>query len=137
MKCGTIAPERQRPLDMLNRELLTRDAVRAALEPTSDCPTIEELEAFASDRPAAANRFAKHFETCTYCQTEVQLLKKFLAADVVAQTPDAAKAAELLRSRSKQIFRQAFPVPEPTPWWKSAFTVRRMAQVSLAMAALL
>jgi len=95
------------------------------------------LEAFASDRPAAANRFAKHFETCTYCQTEVQLFKKFLAADVVAQTPDAAKAAELLRSRSKQIFRQAFPVPEPTPWWKSAFTVRRMAQVSLAMAALL
>src|SRR5215472_16710299 len=128
MRCGTIAPKRQRPLDMLNREPLTRDAVRAALEPTSDCPTIEELEAFACDRPAAVNRFAKHWEACTYCQTEVQLFKKFLAGDAVAEGPSAAKAAEQLRRRSKQIFREAFPPPEPPPWWKSAFTLRRMAQ---------
>ena len=121
---------------MLNREPLTQDAVRAALEPTNDCPTIEELESFTSGRPAA-NRLAKHLQTCTYCQTEVHLLKNFLAEDALAQAPDAAKAVEQLRKRSKQIFRQAFPPPEPTPWWKSALTVRRMAQASLAMAALL
>jgi hypothetical protein len=95
------------------------------------------LESFASGRPPATNRLAKHFETCTYCQTEVHLLKKFLAEDALAQEPDAAIAAEQLRKRSKQIFRQAFPVPEPTPWWRPAFTMTRMAQASLAMAAVL
>jgi hypothetical protein len=95
------------------------------------------LESFASSRPAAGNHLAKHLQTCTYCQTELHLLKKFLAEDAVAQAPAAANAAEQLRKRSKQIFRQAFPAPEPAPWWKSAFTVKRMAQAALAMAAVL
>jgi hypothetical protein len=63
----------------------------------------------------------------------VHLLKTFLAGE----TPDAAKAAERLRSRSKQVFRQAFFLPEPRSWWKPTFTVRGMAQASLAMAAVL
>jgi hypothetical protein len=118
---------------MLNREPLTQEAVRAALGPTSDCPTIEELESFASGQAPAASSVGKHLQTCTYCRTEVHLLKAFLAGG----TPEAAKAAERLRSRSKQIFRQAFPVEEPRPWWKLSFTITRMAQASLAMAAVL
>jgi hypothetical protein len=104
------------------------------MEPTNDCPTLEELESFASGQTPAASNLAKHFQTCTYCQTEVHLLKMFLAGEAA---PDAAKAVEGLRVRSKEIFRQAFPVREQSPWWKSVFTVRRMAQASLAMAAVL
>ena len=122
---------------MLNKETSAQEAIRAALEPTSDCPGIEELEAFASGQVPDGSSLARHVQTCTYCQTEMHLMKTFLAPEAARPTHEAGEAAERLGSRSKEILRQAFPVRESRPWWKAAFTVRRMAQVSLAMAAVL
>jgi hypothetical protein len=121
---------------MLNKEPLAEDAIREALKATGECPGIEELEALASGQAPPANNLTQHLQACTYCQTELHLLKTFLAPEA-GGTREAGQAAERLRGRSREIFRQAFPTRESTPWWKAAFTMRRMAQASLAMAALL
>jgi len=121
---------------MLNKEQLAEVAIREALKATGDCPPIEELASFASGQAQAATSLAKHLQTCAYCQTEMHLLKTFLAPET-SRTQEASQAADRLRSRSKEIFRQAFPAIESTPWWRSVFTAKRMAQASLTMAALL
>ncbi len=122
---------------MLNREPLEQDALRAALGPTGECPTIEELESFASREPPAVSTWIGHVQACAYCQTELHLLRTFLASEAGQAAQDGSEAARLLRKRSKEIFQQAFPVRAPAAWWKSAFMMRRMAQASLAAAAIL
>jgi hypothetical protein len=122
---------------MQNRESLTEEALRRALGPTDDCPAIEELESLASGEAIATGRWSGHLQTCGYCQTELHLLKKFLLPNSGEPTQIAGKAAELLATKKKEIFKRAFPAPERVPWWRSAFAVRRVAQASFAMAAVL
>jgi hypothetical protein len=120
---------------MGNKNLLENDAFRAVLGPTRDCPSLDELSALISGERLAADNMTNHVRSCAYCRTELHLLQAFLAKQ--SDSKPEMKAAELLRQRSKHIFQQAFPMPAPTPWWKAAFTVRRLAQASLAMAAVL
>lgn len=122
---------------MLNRQPSKRDALRAALGPTEACPPLEELERFASREEPAAPALSGHVQSCPYCQTEVLLLQEFLTSQTGASSQDVSKVTGLLRARSGEIFRQAFPVPPRLPWWRTAFTVRRLAQASLATAAIL
>lgn len=119
---------------MLNRSQSEQDAFRTALGPTPACPPLEELESFASAELNAAG-LSEHVNSCAYCQTELQLLGSFLAGK--SETEGERRTAELLRSRSKEIFKQAFPAPVRPPWWKAAFTLPRLAQVSLAAAAII
>jgi hypothetical protein len=110
------------------------------LGPTQDCPQLDELESFAAGEVPAATALAGHIRSCHYCQTELQLLQTFLQgqADPASQhAVEVNKVAERLRSRSGEIIRQAFPAQERIPWWKAAFAVRRLAQASLAAAAVL
>lgn len=122
---------------MLNREPIAQDAIRTALGPTNECPTIEELEAVASGEALAVGHISEHVRACAYCQTELTLLQTFMAGNAGHTSQDSSRAAGLLRRRSKQIFEQAFPVQEPAPWWKSVFTIKRVALASLATAAIL
>ncbi len=122
---------------MLSKEPLAQDAIRAALQPTGECPRIEELEALASGEALAVRNLTGHVQACAYCQTELHLLKTFLAGEAGRKTQDARRTAALLQRRGKDIFRQAFPPSEPVSWWKTVFTIRRMAQASLAAAAIL
>jgi len=119
---------------MHNRQSLAEDALRKALGPTHDCPTIEELESLASGEAIATSRWTGHLRECAYCQTELHLLQTFLAGD---PSPKADIAAELLEKKSKDIFERAFPAPAKLTWWKSATAFRRMAQASFAAAAVL
>src|SRR5262249_4872973 len=120
-----------------NREPLAEDALRTALGPTNECPMIEELESFASGEALAVNRWTEHVRSCAYCQTELHLLRTFLLGDTAEATSEAVKTAELLKKRSKDILKRALPAPERASWWKSALSIRRMAQVSMAAAAVL
>jgi hypothetical protein len=122
---------------MRNRESLKENILRTALGPTDDCPTVEELESLASGEAIAVDRWKGHLQVCGYCQTELHLLQTFLSQEPLEATQNANQAAELLEKKSKEIFKRAFPMPAPAPWWKSVFTVRRMAQASFAAAAVL
>lgn len=119
---------------MSNRSRSAQNAFRAALGPTPACPEIEELESFASGALSASG-LSGHVNSCVYCQSELQLLSSFLAGKV--ETEGERQAAELLRSRSKEIFQHAFPAPVRQPWWKAAFTLPRLAQASLAAATII
>jgi len=107
------------------------------LGPTDECPTIEELGPLCSGDAIAASRWSGHVQVCGFCQTELHLLQTFLADRPPHATQNASNAAEILATKRKEIFKQAFPPPNSTPWWKSAFTLRRVAQASFAAAAVL
>lgn len=113
-----------------------QDVFRTALGPGKDCPPIEDLERLTSEQPVASN-VARHLESCAYCKTELQMLHAFQAGEAGQASKDVERVTELLQSRSKKILRQASVSQAPAPWWKPAFTVRRMAQASLGMAAIL
>jgi hypothetical protein len=128
---------------MAYRQLREREDLRAALGPTQDCPQLEDLQSFAAGEVPPATALAGHIHSCQYCQTELHLLQTFLqgqaepASQNAKEAKDANKVAELLRLRSGEIIRRAVPTEERIPWWKAAFTARRLAQVSLAAAAIL
>jgi len=122
---------------MQKRESMTEDILRRALGPTEDCPSIEELESLASGEAIATGRWTGHLQVCGYCRTELHLLQTFLAEKPRDATESAEQTAELLEKKRKEIFKQAFPAPVTAPWWKSAFTMRRIAQASFAAAAIL
>lgn len=124
---------------MSNNGLSEQDAFRAALGPGKDCPPIEELERLTSGpQPAAAN-VTRHLESCPYCRTELQMLHEFQRGETGQASNEVERLAELLRARSKKILRQPglIQAQVPAPRWKTAFTARRLTQVSLAMAAIL
>jgi hypothetical protein len=112
------------------------EALRTALGPGVDCPPIEDLERLTSEQPVATN-VAKHLASCSYCQTELQMLHAFQAGEAGASSQEVERVSELLRARSKTILRQPSLTQAPAPWWKAPFTMRRMAQASFAMAAIL
>ena len=122
---------------MQNRESFTEDVMRRALGPMDDCPTIEELESLASGEAIAKSRWTGHLQVCGYCQTELRMMQTFLAEKSREATPGAGTAAELLEKKRKEILKRAFLVPASVPWWKSAFTIGRIAQASFAAAAIL
>src|SRR5215469_13523579 len=121
---------------MVNRKSFEADILQTALGPDRDCPAIEELESFASE-PASQSGLAVHVKSCSYCQTELHLLQTFRAQDVGQMSDDERRTAALLQKRSQKIIRQSLPADERLPWWRAAFTMRRLAQASLAMAVIL
>lgn len=122
---------------MQNGESRTEDIVRRALGPTDECPAIEELESLSSGDAIATSRWSGHVQVCGFCQTELHLLQTFLAERRGEAAQNAGNAAEILATRRREIFKQAFPAPDSTPWWRSVFTVRRLAQASFAVASVL
>lgn len=77
---------------------------------------------------------AEHVRSCPYCQTELHLLRTFESEEASQASSEARKVDALLRKRSKEIIRQSVPAETRVPWWKAAFTMRSLAQASLAVA---
>jgi hypothetical protein len=113
-----------------------QEALRNALGPGTDCPPIEDLERLTSEQPPAPN-VARHLESCSYCQTELQMLHAFQSGETGPASKEVQRVTELLQARSKKILRQPGEAQAPVPWWKTAFTMRTMARASFAMAAVL
>jgi len=121
---------------MSNNWPTEQDAFRTALGPGTDCPPIEDLERLTSEQPPAPN-VAKHLESCSYCRTELQVLHAFQAGEAGAASKEVERVTELLQARSREIVRQATMPKASAPWWRTAFTARRISQASFAMAAIL
>ena len=122
---------------MLDRRPSQQDAFRIALGPGNDCPPIEELERYASSAALSASELGEHVKSCSYCQTELHLLKTFQSEEAGPMSEGARRTAELLRKRSKEILRQPASDKVQVPWWKAAFAMRGLAQASLAAAMIL
>src|SRR5215467_14589904 len=109
-----------------------QDALRASLGPGKDCPPIEDLERWTSEQPVASN-VARHLQSCSFCQTELQMLHAFQAAEAGQTSKEVEQVKELLQARAKKIVRQPGLIQAPAPWWKAAFTMRHMARASFAL----
>ena len=121
---------------MLNDHTRESELFQTALGPGADCPPIEELESLASGA-SSQNQLAEHVKSCAYCQTELHLLQSFQAAGSGEMSREERKAAALLQKRSQEILRPQERDQAREPWWKAWFSMRRLAQASLAMAVLL
>src|SRR5262245_60848110 len=136
MTCGRVAISQARQAQMSNNWPSEQEALRNALGPGIDCPPIEDRERLMSQQPAAAN-VAKHFASCSHCQSELQMLHAFQAGEAGTSSKEVERVSELLQARSKTILRQPGLTEASVPWWRAAFATRRLAQASFAMAAIL
>lgn len=117
------------------------EALRAAFGPGKDCPPIEKLGLLTEGSAPAEISLAQHVESCTYCQTELHLLRTFQAQPML-DNEDVRQVVQRL---------QAKPLPGTTiavrerprftganePWWRAVLNSPRLVSASFAMAALL
>jgi hypothetical protein len=113
------------------------DLLSKALARGANCPPLEKLEPLADAAHGGGGDVARHVETCSYCQTELELLKTFQRAEI--QQNDAAAVQQIARrlhERSPEIFAGR-PSKERKSFWDSIFGVRWLAPGAVAVAALL
>lgn len=122
---------------MSNDRLTERELLQAALGPGKECPSIEDLEQVHTGRISASTPLAKHVHSCSYCQSEMQMLASFYAGDEGQLSEEVKQIVSHLQANSKRVFPKSAPVKASASWWEGAFSMRRFAQASLAMAAIL
>lgn len=121
---------------MLNNNTMESELFQNAFGPGKDCPPIEQLESLTAATEPAAD-LAEHVRACAYCQTELHLLKTFQAEGLGEMSPEARRTAALLQKRPRKILRSTDLAEARLPWWKAAFTIRGLAQASVALAVVL
>jgi hypothetical protein len=89
-----------------------------ALAPGKDCPPIERLEV-CIEGGAIPPDLAEHLESCTYCRTELDLLRSFYAPP---RDEAEAEAVRLIADRLENP-RLSLPVTVE-PWWKRVLDAR-------------
>ena len=122
---------------MSNNRLTDRELLQAALGPGKECPSIEDLEQVRTGRISASTALAKHVDSCSYCQSEMQMLQAFYAGDEGPPSEEVKQIVSQLQANSRRMFPKSAPVKASVPWWEAAFSMRRFAQASLAIAAVL
>lgn len=114
-----------------------RELLQHSLGPGKDCPPIERLELCLSADTASAE-LKQHVDGCTYCRTELEMLRQFEAGPRDAAEAAAARAiSDRLAARLPGVYGMPARVPESDPWWKRVFQVRWLAPAALAMAGVL
>lgn len=109
--------------------------LRTALGPTSDCPSIDDLEQVLTGQISPSTTIARHVHSCSYCRTEMEMLSAFSTV----QDPPSEQVKQVvarLQANSKKVFPK-IPTAETPSWWERAFSARHLVQASLAMAAVL
>src|SRR3954454_7932753 len=106
---------------MPSKEPSEENILRNALGPGADCLRMEQLEMFAAALSTPPPALAKHVASCTYCQTEIHLVREFQAATPRAGEADAVQSITArLKARSGEIFPARQVQPEISEsWWKA------------------
>ena len=107
-----------------------RTFLRNSLGPTRNCPPVEKLEAALN---GAEHRILDHVRACSYCQTELELLRAFTLAEVPAE--DSAAVREVTMRLAPP--RAPVPVAERLPWWRFGGSLLRPALLGFAALLLL
>lgn len=97
---------------MIGAIRIDTDSLKAALAPSADCATLEELGRLAEAGPATRDpQVAEHVAGCLRCRTELALLAEFEAA---APRPDEQLAARWITARlDSELARLTRGAPEP------------------------
>jgi hypothetical protein len=93
---------------------MEHEILSSALQPSADCPSLDELGRFADGAltPAERARRAPHIERCHACQAELAMLQAFADAEIRADEQAAVRdIVTELRRREHEIFGAA-AVPE-------------------------
>jgi len=114
-----------------------QEILRAAFGPGPECLSIEELEQVLTGGISASTAVGKHVRSCSYCQTEMQMLQRFGPAGEGQAGPEVQQIVSQLQANPQRIFPKPAQTSRSVPWWERAFTMRRFAQASLGMAAVL
>ena len=113
------------------------ELLSAALGPANDCPRLEDLERLLNkDAPTGIER---HVAGCSYCQTELQMLRSFTSNQVGEHEKTAVDAiAARLKVRSSTIpTRRTALVESRHSWWKRIFEVRWLSPAAATLAIVL
>lgn len=112
-----------------------KQILHAALGPGDDCLPVEQLEKFVIEGSTPPASLAEHAESCTYCQTQIQLLREFGAGTPRETEAEAVRLITArLRARSNEIFQAArAPVEVHEPWWRAPW----LSRAALALAGVL
>jgi hypothetical protein len=112
-----------------------KQILQSALGPGDHCLSVEQLEAFVMEGSTPLPPLAEHVESCTYCQTQVQLLREFNARTPRETETEAVRAiTSRLRARSNEIFQATRPPVEVRErWWRA----RWLSPAALALAVIL
>jgi hypothetical protein len=126
---------------MPDNRLSENEVLRVAFGPGKDCPSLDALVELAEDTTTPAS-LAQHLNSCSNCRTELHLLRTFQAGETQQNRADVRRITEQLRKRQFEVTSVAEPVTRAftaprASWWRSLFTVRRLAPAGFAMAALL
>ena len=98
---------------------------------------MEDLEQVRTGRISASTPLAKHVHSCSYCQSEMQMLQAFQAGDEGQTSEEVQQIVSRLQANSKKMFPKSAPDKASVSWWEGAFSMRRFAQASLTIAAVL
>jgi hypothetical protein len=121
---------------MPNEEPSERQILKAALRPGDSCPPVEQLEKLVIEGSAPAPALLEHVRSCTYCKTQVQLLRDFSAGTLQESEEEAVRLITArLRERSGDIFdRPRVPSEAPATWWKTFWRTPWLRPAALALA---
>jgi len=109
------------------------EILRTAFGPGKECPPLDQLALLADE--AAPVPVDQHVKSCAYCQTELHLLRSFQAGDASQDERNVRLVTE--RLQTSIVTASPHLVEAGAPWWRAIFTVRWLAPVSFALAALL
>jgi hypothetical protein len=121
---------------MPDKEPSEKQIVQSALGPGDDCLPVEQLEQFVIEGSTPVAPLPEHVQCCTYCQTQVQLLREFHAGTPRQTETEAVRLiTSRLRARSNEIFQaERVPVEVREPWWRAIWRAPWLSPVALALA---
>ena len=108
------------------------ELLKAALSGADDCPPLEELERLLN--PGAPLSLKGHVDTCSHCQTELQMLRAFTSNEVAEHERAAVDSiAARLRARSTPTSTLRHAIKEHRPWWTRILAVRWLTPATAAL----
>jgi len=109
------------------------ELLAAALAGARDCPSLEELEHLLNER--APGSLKRHVDACSYCQTELRMLRSFTSNEVAEHERAAVDLiAARLSPRSIAVSTVRRAVEEDHSWWKPLLVVRWLTPATAALA---
>jgi hypothetical protein len=109
--------------------------LQSALGPGDHCLSVEQLEKFVIVGSTPPPLLAEHVESCTYCKTQLELLREFAAGAPRETETEAVRAiTSRLRARSNEIFQATrAPAEVRERWWRA----RWLSPAALVLAVIL
>jgi len=113
------------------------DILRVALGPGEECPPLDRLARYAEGARSGEPGMAQHLQSCTYCQTELHLLRSFQAGGNSENSDDVRRVTESLNDMRLPVAANPARTGSRERWWISIFSMPRLAPAAFAMAAVL